>query len=180
MAKYGKKLVDHGLVESNFGNISVRVNGGILITKTGVALDEIDENGVILVDLEVSCDADRIASTEVCVHREIYKNTDADAIIHGHCPYSVTGSLLSGEGSFIEPLDSEGKHFLGQIPVVGGFMGSNELAENLSISLQENRGSIVYSHGTFAKGKDLKDAYIVTTQIEHSCRVKYLYDLARK
>jgi L-fuculose-phosphate aldolase len=32
MAKYGRKLVEHGLVESNFGNISVRAGDRMLIT----------------------------------------------------------------------------------------------------------------------------------------------------
>ncbi len=47
MAKFGKMLVDHGLVESHFGNISIRTGSKMLITKTGSALDGIDENSVV-------------------------------------------------------------------------------------------------------------------------------------
>ncbi|NOQ32829.1 MAG: hypothetical protein GQ567_01325, partial [Methanosarcinales archaeon] len=32
-------------------------------------------------------------------------------------------------------------------------------------------------HGTIATGMILEDAYVVTTQIEHSCMVKYHLDL---
>jgi L-fuculose-phosphate aldolase len=78
----------------------------------------------------------------------------------------------------IVPVDSEGQYFLGNIPVVGGGIGSRELAENLAGALSEHRGAVVYSHGTFAIGRTLGEAYIVTTQLEHSCRVKYLYELA--
>ncbi|MDL5504143.1 MAG: class II aldolase/adducin family protein, partial [Candidatus Methanoperedens sp.] len=39
IAKFGKKLVDSGLVESQFGNISIRNGDKILITRTGVHLD---------------------------------------------------------------------------------------------------------------------------------------------
>lgn len=178
MAKYGRKLVDHGLVESNFGNISVRAGDRMLITRSGTALDEIIEDNVVEVDIRDTSSLDIIASSETVVHREIYRKTSALAIIHAHCPYSVVESLLAGSGEAIVPVDSEGQYFLGDIPVVGGGIGSRELAENLADSLSSHRGAIVFSHGTFAVGRALGEAYIVTTQLEHSCRVKYLYELA--
>ena len=47
MAKFGKKLVERGLVESNFGNMSVRSGRRMLITKSGKPLDEINEYSVV-------------------------------------------------------------------------------------------------------------------------------------
>ncbi len=176
LAKYGRKLVEHGLVESNFGNISVRAGDTILITRTGSALDEITENSVVEVKVEDICSLDIIASSETIVHRQIYQQTSALAIIHAHCLYSVVESLLTGPDGEIMPVDSEGQYFLGKIPVVGGGIGSSELACNLANALSGHRGAVVYSHGTFAVGRTLADAYIVTTQIEHSCKVKYLYE----
>jgi L-fuculose-phosphate aldolase len=178
IAKYGRKLVEHGLVESNFGNISIRAGDRMLITRTGAALDEITENSVVEVDIQDTSSLDIIASSEAVVHREIYRQTSALAILHAHSPYAVVGSLLSGQGGKIVPVDSEGQYFLGDIPVVGGGIGSHELAGNLAKALSRHRGAIVYSHGTFAIGRTLGEAYIVTTQIEHSCKVKYLYERA--
>lgn len=178
IAKYGRKLVEHGLVESNFGNISLRAGDKMLITRTGAALDEITENSVVEVDIQDTSSLDIIASSETVVHREIYRQTSALAIIHAHCQYAVVESLLAGPGGKIAPVDSEGQYFLGTIPVVGGGIGSRELAGNLSNILSRHRGAIVYSHGTFAIGRTLGDAYIVTTQLEHSCKVKYLYERA--
>ncbi|UGV40761.1 aldolase [Methanococcoides orientis] len=179
MAKYGKKLVDHGLVESNFGNISVRIADKMIITRSGAALDEITENSVVEVPIERTSELDKVASTETIVHRAIYRNTTALAILHAHCPYSVTQTLLADSDNII-PLDSEGIHFLHEIPIFKGMMGTAELAEGAAEALSEHRGAIAYSHGTFAIGKTLTDAYIITTQIEHSCRIKYLVDLAKK
>jgi L-fuculose-phosphate aldolase len=178
IAKYGCKLVEHGLVESNFGNISIGAGDKMLITRSGAALDEINENSVVEVDIRDVSSLDIIASSETVVHREIYRQTSALAIIHAHCQYSVVESLLAGAAGVILPADSEGQYFLGNIPVVGGGIGSRELAENLANALSRYRGAIVYSHGTFAIGRTLGDAYIVTTQLEHSCKIKYLYDLA--
>lgn len=178
MAKYGRKLVEHGLVESNFGNISVRAGDRMLITRSGTALDEITGDNVVEVDIQDTSSLDIIASSETVVHREIYRKTSALAIIHAHCPYAVVESLLTGTGKAIVPVDSEGQYFLGDIPVVGGGIGSRELAENLADSLSGHGGAVVFSHGTFAIGRTPGEAYIVTTQLEHSCRVKYLYELA--
>jgi L-fuculose-phosphate aldolase len=178
IAKYGRKLVEHGLVESNFGNISIRAGDRMLITRSGSSLDEITENNVVEVDIRDTSSLDIIASSETVVHREIYRQTSALAIIHAHCQYSVVESLLTGPDGVIQPVDSEGQYFLGSIPVVGGGIGSCELAENLANALSISRGAVVYSHGTFTIGRTLGDAYIVTTQLEHSCKIKYLYDLA--
>ncbi len=176
IAKHGCKLVEHGLVESNFGNISIRAGDKMLITRTGAALDEITENSVVEVDTQGVSSLDIIASSEAVVHREIYRRTPALAIIHVHCQYAVVESLLAGPTGVIVPVDSEGQYFLGDIPVVGGGIGSHELADNLADALSRHRGAIVYSHGTFAIGRTLGEAYVVTTQIEHSCKIKYLYE----
>lgn len=179
MAKFGKKLVDHGLVESHFGNISVRTGSRMLITRSGVSLDEIDENSVVEVDIDQPSSLDIIASSESIVHRAIYRNTPALAIIHAHSPFAVIVSLLA-EGGMIIPPDSEGQYFLHEIPIVVGGIGTPELAKNASEALKDHRGAIALGHGTFAIGKVLEEAYIVTTQIEHSCKLKYYCDLAKK
>jgi L-fuculose-phosphate aldolase len=178
ISKYGRKLVEHGLVESNFGNISIRAGDRMLITRTGAALDEITSNSVVEIDIQETSSLDIIASSEAVVHREIYRQTSSLAIIHAHSTYAVVESLLAGPEGRVSPIDSEGQYFLGEIPVVGGGIGSCELARNLSNALSRHRGAIVYSHGTFAVGRTLGDAYIVTTQLEHSCKIKYLYELA--
>ncbi len=183
ISKIGKKLVDHGLVESHFGNISVRIGNKMLITRSGSALDEITENSVVEVELEGTSGLDMIASSEAIVHREIYKNTSALAIIHAHCQFAVTLSLLAdfdSDSDFIVPVDSEGQYFLHEVPIVKGGIGTPQLAKNTACALAEHKGAIIYSHGTFATGKILEEAYVVTTQIEHSCAIKYRYDMARK
>ncbi|MEZ5334927.1 MAG: aldolase [Methanolobus sp.] len=179
ISRIGKKLVENGLVESHFGNISVRIGSRMLITRSGCALDEITEDSVVEVNINDSCPLDVIASSETIVHRAIYRNTPALAIVHAHCPFAVTLSLLAEDAS-ITPADSEGQYFLGKIPVVKGGIGSDELARNLAEALASHKTAIIYSHGTFATGKVLDEAYVLTTQVEHSCKIKYWYDLARK
>ncbi len=178
IAKFGKKLVERGLVESHFGNISVRKGRKMLITRSGFALDEITGKSVIEVDIDKPSGLDSIASSETIVHRTIYKSTSALAIIHAHPPFAVIESLLSEDN--IIPINVEGQYFLHEIPIVRGDAGTQELADNISDALKQHKGAIVFSHGTFAVGKTLEEAFVVTALIEHSCKLKYYCDMARR
>ena len=177
IAKFGKKLVDRSLVESQFGNISIRNGDKMLITKTGVPLDEINKDNVVELDIDKPSNLDPIASSETIVHRTIYKNTPALSIIHAHPFFSVIESMLV-ENESIVPINIEGEYFLHEIPVVKGATGSPELADQTAHMLSTHKGVIVFGHGTFAIGKTLEEAYFVTALLEQSCKMKYYFDLA--
>ena len=142
-----------------------------MITRTGSMLDDIDERLIINVDLSGPCPNDRAASTETCVHRAIYNKTSAKAIIHTHSPYAVALSLIEEE---VEPIDSEGKHFLGSMPVVEGGFGTDALARSVSSALSVHNACIAKGHGVFAAGKSLVEAYAFACMAEHSSKVRYL------
>jgi L-fuculose-phosphate aldolase len=172
ISRFGRKIVSAGLTSSRFGNISVLQGDRIFITCTGSMLDELDEAQVVEVDLTGPCPLDRVASSETCVHRAVYQSTSATAIIHTHSPYAVALSLI--EKTAIEPIDSEGKHFLGVMPVVEGSFGSDDLAENVSSALRASYVCIARGHGVFAAGRSLADAYTTACMAEHSSQVRYL------
>jgi L-fuculose-phosphate aldolase len=172
IARFGRKIVFAGLTSSRFGNISVLQGDRIFITCTGSMLDELDEAQVVEVDLMGPCPMDRVASSETCVHRAIYQSTSAKAIIHTHSPYAVVLSLI--EKTTVEPIDSEGKHFLGSMPVVEGSFGSDDLAESVSSALRASCACIARGHGVFAIGRSLAEAYTAAAMAEHSSQVRYL------
>jgi L-fuculose-phosphate aldolase len=172
LSRFGKKMVQSGLTNSRFGNISILREDRISITSTGSMLDELDETMVVEVDLSYPCNLDRIASSETCVHRAIYQSTTYAAIIHTHSPYAVALSLLEREA--VEPMDSEGRLFLGKMPIVEGQIGTDELAMAASSALQNHRACIARGHGVFAAGNSLNDAYTAACMAEHSAQVRYL------
>ncbi|MDV0445804.1 3-oxo-tetronate 4-phosphate decarboxylase [Methanimicrococcus sp. At1] len=192
----GKKIVRAGLVEANFGNISARSSSGnsFLITKTKTALDEIGLNDVVEVPVwngeadtwmsPAEAEAiEKTASSETPVHRKIYQETDVKAILHAHCPYSVVMSLLEYEAGnkTIIPVDSEGKLFLKEIPIICGDIGSEELAKNAAEAFRDGKtkGVVILGHGTIAAGSTLEEAYNITAQLEHSAKIKYMYAKAK-
>lgn len=195
ISEIGKKVVSAGLVEANFGNISIRSRSGnsFLITKTKTPLDEIGIDGVIEVPIwndvaetltapEISDVIEKTASSETPVHRKIYQETNAGAVLHAHCPYSVVMSILENEkgNDVIIPIDSEGKLFLKEIPIIFGDIGSAELAENAAVVFKNDvKGAILFGHGTIAVGETLEEAYRITAQLEHSAKIKYMYAAAK-
>ena len=162
--RIGRRLFSEGLVGGNFGNMSVRSGDGFFITHTGSYLDDPGEPVLVPLDGPVP----KGASSEYRVHREVYRKTRHDAIVHAHPAHAVALSLISGE---IIPRDSEGEMLCPVIPVVHGVPGSDELATNVSDSLCLSKLTIASGHGTFAAGKTLDEAYLFTSLGEHACRV---------
>jgi len=162
--RIGRRLFSEGLVGGNFGNMSVRSGEGFFITRTGTYLD--DPGNPVFVPLDGPVPEG--ASSEYRVHREVYKKTRHEAIVHAHPAHAVALSIITGE---IIPRDSEGVMLCPVIPVVHGIPGSDELANNVSDSLILSKLAIASGHGTFAAGKSLDEAYLFTSLGEHACRV---------
>ena len=138
-----------------------------LSNRTGAYLDIAGE----LVFVPLYGDVPQNASSEYRVHREVYRKTNHQAIVHAHPPCAVAASLVMDE---VIPEDSEGEMFSPRIPVVPGAPGSQEIADNVSNALVSSKLVIARGHGTFAGGKTLDEAYIYTSLAEHSCRVLLL------
>ncbi len=175
ISRFGRKAVLSGLTSSRFGNISALRGDNIVITKSGSMLDELDLTQVVEVDLSGPCAQDATASTETCVHRAVYQGTTAQSVIHTHSPYAVALSLIEAEQ--VEPIDSEGRHFLGPMPVVDAEFGTSDLAAKVSVALHSHNACIARGHGVFAQGQSLAEAYTMACMAEHSSHVRYLVNV---
>jgi L-fuculose-phosphate aldolase len=165
--RIGKRLFAEGLIGGNFGNLSVRADRGLYITQAGSYLDEPGRPVYVPIEGRVPFEA----STEYRVHREVYRKTRHDAVVHAHPVHAVAASLVYDE---ILPRDKESELLCPVIPVVSGRPGSDELARVVSDTLCLSRLVIARGHGTFAAGKTLDEAYILTYLAEHACRVLWL------
>ncbi|MFZ5646450.1 MAG: aldolase, partial [Bacillota bacterium] len=169
----GRDLFEAGLNSSHSGNISVRFGDRIIITRRGSMLGHIQEGDLIETGLEKNDSHITLASTEIRVHRSIYKKTPALAIVHAHPPHAIALSLLEDQ---IIPVDSEGAYLLHKIPVVRAehTIGSSELEELLPEALKEYKVAMVRGHGSFAVGQLPEEAYQWTSSLEHSSRIIFL------
>jgi len=171
--KFGRDLFLAGLNSSHSGNLSVRCGDRIIITRRGAMLGHLEERDLIETGLEKNDSNIILASTEIRVHRAIYKGTAALAIVHAHPVHAVALSLLEDE---IIPVDSEGAYLLHKVPVLSAehTIGSKELEEKLPTLLKEYKIVMVRGHGSFAVGQVLEEAYQWTSCLEHTCRITCL------
>lgn len=171
-AKIGKLAWQQGLFSSHGGNMSIRVGEKIYITRRGSMLgclskEDIIETIIDGIDANIS-----LASTEIVVHREIYKNTSALAIFHAHPPIATALSILCEE---IVLIDSEGSYILKKVPVISAkkTVGSKEVAKIIPEYLKEFKIVMLKGHGSFATGLFLEEAFSYTSTLEHSCKILF-------
>jgi L-fuculose-phosphate aldolase len=177
--RIGYDLFIRGLVSSHSGNISVRTGEQLIITRRGSMLAHLTEQDLVETGIDQDNEATSLASTELPVHRAIYKQTPALAVVHAHPPHAITLSLA---GKQVVPLDMEGCLLVQKVPVLGCNMKlkPGELSEEIALALGQNRIIILYAHGTFAVGQMLEEAYHWTSALEESCRIIYLLQAVKE
>jgi L-fuculose-phosphate aldolase len=175
----GRDLFLRGLVSSHAGNMSVRNGQRILITRTKSMLGRLMADDIVDVDAVGTGPEDGRASSELIVHRAVYRATRAGAIVHAHPPYATLLSMLRDE---LCPVDSEGCYLLENVPVVSVgktiTVGLPESARAVSEALRKHRVVMLQGHGSFAIGETLEDAYMLTSSLEASSF--YLYHLRER
>ncbi len=169
----GHELFSRGLISSHTGNLSIRLGERIIISRRGSMLNCLQEHDLIETGISRNSRSTPLASTELVVHRAIYRETQALAIVHAHSPHAVALSLTETE---IIPHGAEGLSVVGTVPVVGWHMEAKtgSLANIIAQALKQHRIIMVHGHGSFAIGQLLEEAYNYTTALEESCQVLYL------
>jgi L-fuculose-phosphate aldolase len=180
LGTYARLLVELGLLEFKGGNLSVRVGeNDMLITRRSAvkglaAEEEIVRTSVSPVDDEGAFEA----SSALEVHRAIYQATDARAVVHAHPSKTVSLSFFH---EALIPIDENGLLYLRpQVSVVAppSLFGWNLAAEEMAGCLKSENVVVQKWHGTFAKGRDLAEAFHRTRAVEfmsaHLIRIQEL------
>lgn len=170
--KFGRELFLQGVNSSHSGNISVRMGDRVLITRRGSMLADLTERDLIETGLEEDDSHIVLASTEIKIHRAVYRDTSALAIVHAHPPITIALSLTADE---IRPIDTEGIYYFKTVPVISTELtvGSDEVAEKLPPVLQNYKIAVLRGHGSFAVGQMLEEAFQWTSSLEATCKVIY-------
>ena len=165
----GRDLFARGLVSSNSGNLSIRLGDQVIITRRGCMLNCLSENDLIETGVCKNTRTTPLASTDLAIHRAIYRETQGLAVVHAHPPHAVALSLTEKE---IMPA-GEDFSLIGAVPVVGWSdeLEKECLADIVARELQQHLIIMVHNHGSFAIGQLLEDAYNLTTALEHSSQV---------
>lgn len=161
----GKAMVHAHLVDSFFGNISLRLGDVIYISQTGSSLDELPGR-IDRVPLDGSSTCEITSSSELSAHVKIYELSNDRAILHGHPRFSVIMSM------FGEPFKFGETRHIGGIPVVAGEVGAGRkgLVHTLPQAMLKDHAAIVHGHGVFVgSAHTFHEAYEKVSSIETGC-----------
>lgn len=167
-SEFGRDLFVRGLISSHAGNMSVRQGNRIYITGRGAMLGRLNRTNIIKIDIDKDDpEISRRASSETPVHRAIYRETDALAIVHAHPPYAT---LLSMTEDLLVPVDWEGSYFFKKIPVLTAkkTVSRKDVAGMIGKRMKDHKAILVRGHGSFARGDTLEEAYMLTSSLEAS------------
>lgn len=168
-----RELARLGLNRGTSGNVSVRDGDDVLITPSGIEVDDMTPHDMVAIDLQgkvhSQAEAPRKPSSEWRFHVDIYQaRPEVRAVIHTHSMFATTLACLRKE---LPPF-----HYM--IAVAGGdnvrcapyaLFGSQALSDGALAALQGRRACLLANHGMITVGADLKQALDVALEIETLC-----------
>ncbi|MGB8648491.1 MAG: class II aldolase/adducin family protein [Anaerolineae bacterium] len=166
----GRDLYVQNMVSSHGGNLSMRLGDRVIIKRRGAQLGRLKMHDLIETGIEKNDSGVALASTELLVHRTIYKQTPALAVVHCHPRTAIAFSLSREE--FV-PIDNEASYLLKKVPVIWEEFasGTPEMANDLAKMLQQYKIVILRGHGSFATGQTLDEAFFWSSVLEEACEI---------
>ncbi len=162
-------LATEGLLKLSSGNLSVRVEDGILITPTGAGSD-VSQRELVLMDGAGRVSGEGIPSSEWSMHAEIYAaRSDAVAVVHTHADACTALSCLR------RPLPPF--HYM--VALFGGDdvpctayapFGSPELARLAASALKDRTACLLANHGMICFGPSIDSAAKTALALEMLAR----------
>ncbi|MEM7718556.1 MAG: class II aldolase/adducin family protein [Pseudomonadota bacterium] len=162
-----------GLVEGTAGNISVRVEAGLLVTPSGVPYDVLAPDMLQLVPHAAEPKASRglKPTSEWRFHQSVLAaRTDMVAIVHAHPPYATA---LAVQRRVIPACHYMVAAFGGNdVPLVDyALFGSANLARDTARAMQSRMGCLLANHGAVTAGETLERALWRMQELETLARV---------
>ena len=174
----GRKLVQNGLIQRTWGNVSCRIDGErFAITPSGRDYMSLTEDDIVIVNIaDLSYEGDIKPSSEKGIHAKCYElREDVNFVIHTHQTYA---SLAGLSGLDINCLDDGDAEVIGSdIPVASyGLPGTKKLRDGVVNALlrSSSKAVLMLHHGALCLGTDETDAFAVAEKLEEVCKTRLL------
>lgn len=163
----GRKLNTSGLNQGTSGNLSHRVEGGFLVTPTGMDYDTLLPEDLVLMRFDGSPpEGQRRPSSEWRFHRDILASRpEVNAVLHAHSMFSTALACLR------RPIPAF--HYM--VAVAGGSsircapyaaFGTEELSRHAVAALEGRKACLLANHGLITVGADLAGAFKLAVEVE--------------
>ena len=165
IAETARAMTRQGINQGTAGNISVRVDDGLLITPSSLPYDDMEPEDIVAMAFDGSYTGRR-PSSEWRFHRDILQNRpDVNVVLHCHSVYATTLAC-----HFME---IPAFHYM--IGVAGGStircaryatFGTQELSDAALDALTDRKACLLGQHGQISLGKDLDAALALAVEVE--------------
>ncbi len=174
----GASIFNRGLTAGSSGNISMRVEGGWLMTPTNASLGRLDPARLSMLDergILVSGDA---PTKESFLHRVMYEERhDTGAVVHLHSTHSVAVSCLAkiDKHDVLPPITAYYVMRVGRLPLVPYFKpGDMDLAEAVRGFAGKHHAVLLANHGPVVAGSSLDAAVNAIEELEETAKLYLL------
>jgi L-fuculose-phosphate aldolase len=164
------RMNQSGINQGTSGNISLRHDGGMLITPSGTPYEAMQPEQIVFMNLDGSLETNLRPSSEWRFHRDILQaRPEVNAVVHAHPPYAT---ILAIMGLEIPPV-----HYM--IACAGGdtircapyaTFGTQQLSEHAVAALQDRSACLLAHHGMIAIGPSLSRAMWLAVEVETLAR----------
>jgi len=169
--RWGGRLFERRLVSGWGGNLSCRFGRSrYLITGQHAALGFLGARDVVEIDARGrALNPKQRPSSETPLHLAVYEATDARAVVHVHPPEII--AYCRGLEEFV-PLSFEEEYSLGTVPVLSHQGPTVGDPAPVAEELRRHPVVILQGHGTVARGRDLKEAFLITDLLAEAVRCR--------
>jgi L-fuculose-phosphate aldolase len=167
-----RELEAHGLNHGTAGNVSVRIDEGVLVTPSGVAPGRLGPEDMVRLDVDgTAAPGQRVPTSEWRLHVALLAaRPDASAVVHTHSPEVTAVACLR------RPLPAVhyavGRAGAPSVPCAEyATYGTAELSHHVIAAIGEADACLLASHGLVTLGSTLDDALALAVELEWVARV---------
>ena len=173
LVNVARRMNSTGLNQGTSGNLSARIEGGILVTPSSLPYEQMEADDLVALDLKGQPlrEQQRRPSSEWRLHADVLNGrSEAMAVVHCH-PIHATALACHDRGI-------PAFHYM--VAVAGGdeilcapyaTFGTKELSENVVEALGPRNACLLARHGMVTLGKDLESALRVAVEVETLARM---------
>ena len=173
LVNVARRMNSTGLNQGTSGNLSARIEGGILVTPSSLPYEQMEADDLVALDLngQPLREQQRRPSSEWRLHADVLNGrSEAMAVVHCH-PIHATALACHDRGI-------PAFHYM--VAVAGGdeircapyaTFGTKELSDNVVEALGPRNACLLARHGMVTLGKDLESALRVAVEVETLARM---------
>jgi ribulose-5-phosphate 4-epimerase/fuculose-1-phosphate aldolase len=175
LCAFGRSLFERGLTSGASGNLSARLDDGILVTPTGSSLGALDPARLSKLDAAGRPASGDPPSKEAFLHRGMYEGRPAArAVVHLHSTYAVAVSCLPDlhPADAIPPLTPYFVMKIGRLPLVPYHRPGDPALGDVVRGLAARHAAVLLSnHGPAVSGASLEAAVQAAEELEETAKL---------